>query len=236
MKLTCLIIDDEELARNILEAYAAKIDNLEVVRKCKNAKEAAAILEKEKVDIMFLDIQMPQMTGLEFLRQLSNPPKVIFTTAFSHYALEGYELEVVDYLLKPIGFERFQKAVEKTQILLNNSRKARAYETSQEFAEQFIMVKEGYNHHKIYLKDIYYIQAMQEYSAYHTVQGRVLELKTLSKVIHALPDAHFVRIHRSYVVARAAVKKQAGNEVILENGSSIPIGKTYRGRIRPGRF
>ncbi|MEZ4849150.1 MAG: response regulator, partial [Bacteroidia bacterium] len=112
MKLSCLIIDDEELARNILEAYAAKIDNLEVVGKCKNAKEAAVILEKEKIDIMFLDIQMPQMTGLEFLRQLPNPPKVIFTTAFSHYALEGYELEVVDYLLKPIGFERFQKAVE----------------------------------------------------------------------------------------------------------------------------
>ena len=191
MNLKCLIVDDEQLARDMLEAYALRISGLEVIGKCKHANEAHDFLKNTDIDLMLLDIQMPNMTGLEFLRKIKHPPMVIFTTAYSDYALESYELEVVDYLLKPIGFDRFEKAIIKAQNLLKNAQKAKAFEESEAFPDQFLIVKEGYNHHKIFWKDILYIKAMQEYSAYHTRHGRILELKTLSHVIKTLPNEHF---------------------------------------------
>ena len=228
MTLRCLIIDDEQLAREMLAAYATQIIGLHVVEKCKNTAEAAKILQKEQIDLLLLDIQMPRMTGTEFLRQLNNPPKVIFTTAFANYALEGYELEVVDYLLKPIGFDRFETAITKVRDLVKTEKKALAFEGEQTFETQFILVKEGYNHHKILLKDILYITAMREYVQYHTAHGRIMELKSISKVNNLLPDSHFIRIHRSYIVAKSAVLGHDKNVLLLEDDVRLAMGKTYK--------
>ena len=224
----CLIVDDEQLAREMLEAYCLRVPGLTVAAKCKSAAEAAAVLAREKIDLIFLDIQMPQLNGTEFLRRLPDPPKVIFTTAFSDYALEGFELEVTDYLLKPIGFARFEKAVQKALETLAKEQKALSFEEQQSFDNQFIMVKQGYDHHKVFLKDILYIAALREYVQYHTRQGKFMELKPISKVEKELPGERFLRIHRSYIVARSAVEGQVGGCFLLANGDQLPIGKTYR--------
>jgi len=231
MNLQCLIVDDEQLAREMLEAYALRALELKVIAKCKSAAEAQACLSENKIDLLFLDIQMPRMTGVDFLRQLPNSPKVIFTTAYSDYALEAYELEVVDYLLKPIGFDRFEKAVNKVKELLSTEQKALAFENGQAFETQIILVKEGYNHHKVFLKNILYIAAMREYVQYHTPTGKLMELKALSEVDKALPSAHFIRIHRSYIVAKSAVKGHEQNSLLLQNGIALPLGKTYKQQV-----
>lgn len=231
MNLQCLIVDDEQLARDMLEAYTMKIENLNVVAKCKNASEAQAYLSEGSIDLLLLDIQMPRMTGVDFLRQLSNPPKVVFTTAYADYALEGYSLEVTDYLLKPIGFERFEKAIIKVQNLLEIEQKAQSFESMQSFDNQFILVKEGHNHSKIFLKDIFYITALREYVQYHTTKGRILELKSISKVEKMLPVSHFIRIHRSHIVAKSAVEGHKGNQLFLSNEAVLTLGKTYKQEV-----
>ncbi len=228
MNPQCLIIDDEQLARDMLEAYALRIPELKVIAKCKSTAEAQACLSENKIDLLFLDIQMPRMTGVEFLRQLTSKPKVIFTTAYSHYALEGYELEVVDYLLKPIGFERFEKAVNRAKELLSTEQKAQAFEDEQTFEHQFLIIKDGYNHQKVFLKDIFYISAMREYIQYHTKIGKVMELNSLLSIENSLPDTHFIRIHRSYIIAKPALKGHKKNFLVLQNDITLPLGKTYK--------
>lgn len=231
MKIKCLIIDDEQLARDLLEAYVKEIPDLEVLAKCKNALEAEKILQSEKVDLLFLDIQMPLKSGIDFLRQLRNPPKVILTTAFKEYALEGYELEIVDYLLKPIGFERFKIAVSKVNELLLLEHKAQAFEHSQSFEQQYLLVKVGHNHQKVLLKDILYISAMREYVQYHSKQARLMELRSISSVEAILPQSHFLRIHRSFIIQKSAVIKHQGNKLFLKDGVSLSIGKTYKKKV-----
>ena len=236
MKIQCLIIDDEQLARDMLEVYAARIPELVVIAKCKSAVIAQPYLIRHKIDLLFLDIQMPGMTGLDFLRQLEEPPKVIFTTAYSDYALESYELEVVDYLLKPIGFNRFEKAVDKAKQLFSITHKAQAFDDGQTFESRFLLVKEGYNHHHVYLKDIRYILAMREYVQYHCVGEKIMELKPISVVEDLLPSSHFIRVHRSYIVAKREVIGQDKNNLILKSGELIPLGKTYKKRVLASLF
>lgn len=236
MKIQCLIIDDEQLARNMLEAYAARIPDLEVVAKCKSAANALPYLIKNKIDLLFLDIQMPGMTGIDFLRQMQEPPKVIFTTAYSDYALESYELKVVDYLLKPIGFDRFEKAVDNAKQVLSTEQKAQAFDDEQTFESRFLLVKEGYNHHHVYLKDIRYIIAMREYVQYHCVDGKIMELKSISAIETLLPFSYFIRIHRSYIVAKSEVSGQDRNNLLLKNGELLPLGKTYKKHVLRSLF
>lgn len=231
MKLQCLIIDDEQLAREMLEAYAKRIPDLEVVGRCKSATEAADFLNQYRVDFLLLDIQMPKLTGIDLLRQLTHPPKVILTTAYADYALEGYELEVVDYLLKPIGFGRFAKAISKVKELLATEQKAEAFEHQQAFDKQFLHIKEGYDRHKIFLKDIHYIEAMREYVLYHTTSGSRMELRSLTKLEKELPTDHFTRIHRSYIVANALVRGRERNIILLNDNIRLPIGKTYKKQV-----
>ena len=231
MTINCLIVDDEQLARDMLEVYANQIPCLKVVGKCKSAQQAERFLSKHKVDLLLLDINMPRTSGIEFLRQLKAPPKVIFTTAYSDYTLEGYALEVVDYLLKPIGFKRFQKAVHRAEVLLSTAQKAKAYDANQSFEKQFILIKEGHNHHHIFLKDIQYIMAMREYVQYITTQGKFMELKSITKLEKALPTAHFIRIHRSYLVAKSEVQGHQQNTLRLKNDVMLPIGKTYKQKV-----
>lgn len=231
MKINCLLVDDEQLARDMLEAYSNRISFLNVIGKCKNTFEAAQLLEDEKIDLLLLDINMPRMSGIEFLRQSKKMPMVIFTTAYSEYALEGYELQILDYLLKPIGFDRFEKAIDKAKNLLLTTQKAGAFDANQTFETQFLMIKEGYDHHKVFLKDILFIVAMREYVQYHTTQGKILELKSISTVEKTLPPLHFIRIHRSYIVAIAAVAGQTGKCLRLKDDTLLPFGKTYKQRV-----
>ncbi|MEO1263294.1 MAG: response regulator transcription factor [Bacteroidota bacterium] len=236
MKINCLIADDEQLAREMLSAYSEKIDYLNIAGKCKNTKEIEAHLKNNKIDLILMDIQMPGETGIDFLQHLNNPPKIIFTTAFRKYAIEGYDLGVVDYLLKPIGWDRFEKAISKAKTLFETTKKAAIFDEESSFNQQSIIIKEGYELRKIYLKDIYFIEAMREYAAYYTTTGKHLELKSLTKVQETLSDNYFIRIHRSFIINRSKVKVQCEKTITLLNDVKIPIGKTYRKQVPRNLF
>lgn len=232
MIIKCLIVDDEQLAREMLQAYIHKIPGLELVALCKSAYEAQAVLSKEKVDLMFLDIQMPQQSGLDFLKHLgANKPDVIFTTAYPNYAVQGFELEVVDYLLKPISFARFEQAVQKIVKTIDITYKANLFEQQQELQEQFLMVHSEHKHRKIFLKDIIYIESLKEYVRYHTTQGKIIELNSMKRLEADLPNQQFIRIHRSYIVALPQIQSYQNGNIILKLPLELPIGKTYKKTI-----
>lgn len=231
MNINCLIVDDEQLARDMLEAYAKRIPFLNIIGKCKSPVEAMSSLKKQQVDLILLDINMPKMSGVDFIKQLPERPLIIFTTAYSEYTLVGFELQVVDYLLKPIGFNRFQKAIQRAFTLLSNANKARAFDSNQTFEQEYLLVKEGYNHHQVFLKDIIYVMAMREYVQYHTTSGKIMELKSISSIEKVLPAEYFIRIHRSYIVARPFVKGHEQNALLLNNNISLPLGKTYKQKV-----
>lgn len=229
--INCLIVDDEQLGRDMLESYAHRIPTLNVLHKCKSAKEAQTHLDKEEVQLILLDIQMPRLSGIDFLKQLENPPAVIFTTAYANYALEGYELNIVDYLLKPISFERFKKAVNKVLEQLELQSKANAFDQQEHFEEDFLVIHADHQHHKIFLKDIIYIESLKEYVRYHYTQGKLLELNALKKVAQQLPSEHFMQIHRSYIVSVAHVQSYKNGNIVLKTGLELPIGKTYKKEV-----
>jgi DNA-binding LytR/AlgR family response regulator len=231
MKVRTLVVDDEKHARKMLENYVLRFSNLELVATFANTKDTQSCLLQQQIDLIFLDIQMPKQTGIEFLKQLTAPPQIVFTTAFQDYALEGYELNVLDYLLKPIGFNRFNQAVQKAIHHFSNKEKIVAYEIQKNYDNQFIIIKEGFTHHKIFLKDLLYISSMQEYVQYHTTKGKHMELNSLTNLEKILPTTHFVRIHRSYIISKSAVNSKATKQITLNNGKVLPIGKTFKGKI-----
>lgn len=231
MALTCLILDDELWARELLRAYCERIGDIEVRATCCEVYAAKKYLEEQSVDVILLDIEMPQEQGLTLLDGLSQFPQIIFTTAYSHYAVKGFELGATDYLVKPIGFQRFKQAIDRARARLNQT-------TAQPrpASDASIWVREGYTDRKIQLADIEYVEAMREYVAYHTMLGRILELKPLSRVAAALPSDQFIRIHRSYIVARQAVVQVSAQQVTLRDNRSLPIGKTYRQKMSLAQF
>ncbi len=225
--LRCIIVDDEELARTLLENYVSKMPNLELVAKCKNPLEAMAVLQSEKIDLMFLDIQMPELTGVEFLKTMNDKPMVIFTTAYADYALEGYALDVVDYLLKPFGLDRFIQAVNKAVARTSGESEK---ETTSATKKNYLLVKSEHKVHKIYFEDINYIQGMREYVAFHTPEGRILSLNALKKLELELPSDEFIRIHKSYIVPIKKIKTLEGN--LLHIGKEkLPIGAMYKDAV-----
>jgi DNA-binding LytR/AlgR family response regulator len=230
-ELTCLIVDDEELARTLLENYVNRLPYLNLVGKCSNPIEALQLLQRQSVDLIFLDIQMPEMIGTDFLKSLSQKPMVIFTTAYAEYALEGYELNVVDYLLKPFPFERFLKAVNKASDLAKLKSKEGSNSTisseSSTNEKNYILVKSEHKVHRIFFDDIQYIQSMREYVAYYTPKGRILSLGSLKKLETDLPKNQFLRIHKSYIIAKSKVSTLEGNMVYIGK-EKIPIGASYR--------
>jgi len=228
--LKVILVDDEPLALDVLEAHVAKMPELEIVAKCNNAIEANEALGKFHVDLMFLDIQMPQLTGIELLKSLTNPPMVIFTTAYSDYALEGFELNVVDYLLKPISFERFFKAVNKAIEKF----KSQSSEVSFQGEEPFFFVKADKKLIKVNFDDILYIEGLKDYVIIRQNESRVITLQTMKSLEEKLPASIFKRIHRSYIMNIKQIKAIVGNMVeITEKGQSkhIPIGKNYRDEL-----
>jgi len=230
-----IIVDDEQLARKLVEEYLGRLDNFEVAGSFNNPLDAISFLQKEKVDVLFLDIQMPQISGLELLKTLSHKPLVIIISAYQQYALEGFELDVVDYLLKPVRFERFLKAIVKTTELLE-LRKGRG-EVAVQLTEpqiesmtsvkDYITVKSDKKLHRINFDDMLYIEGLREYLNFYTTDGRIIVLKTFKELEAELPADRFIRIHKSYMVNRQKVKALKGN--LLEVGDAdLPIGKTYK--------
>lgn len=228
--INVLIVDDEPLAQDVIEAHVSRIPELHLVQKCNNALEATEALQVHDIDLMFLDIQMPQLTGVDFLKTLDNPPMVIFTTAYANYAVEGFELNALDYLLKPISFDRFEKAVEKAkeQILL---RKA-----SVEPAESVdhMYVKSDKKLVRVKYTDIIYIEGLKDYVIIRTDTGRLITLQTMKSLEDKLPAKLFRRVHRSYIVGVSRIHAIEGNMVeVFEKGQAkhIPIGKNYRDEL-----
>lgn len=222
--INCLVVDDEPIAREGIMEYIRQIDYLNPVAQCKSAAEAAGLLQKHKIDLIFLDIQMPKLTGIEFLKALADPPLVIFTTAYSEYALEGFELDVVDYLLKPISFARFLKSVEKAQNYLH----ARSKEVS--ITQDFFFIKCNSKIEKILMADVIYIEAMANYVIIHTRQKKYITYLTFSGIEEQLPTELFVRIHKSFLVAISAIQTIDGNEVITST-MRLPLSKNYRNDV-----
>ena len=215
------------LAQNVLESYLQKTEALELVAICNNALEAKEILNKHEVDLMFLDIQLPGMTGLNFLRSLSNPPLVVLTTAYSEYAVESYEFNIIDYLLKPVSFERFCKAISKIEdgrlfterAKINNSVPA-----------NHIFIKSNGKFFKVNFSEIVYIEGMKDYLKIHTREYKLVTLHTMNEMENLLPANQFIRIHKSYIAAIANIKSIYGNSIETEN-QTIPIGANYKEKV-----
>lgn len=231
-KFNCLVIDDEELARDLLENFIGRLPHLALLGKCRDPFEALNVLSSQPVDLLFLDIQMPGMTGMEFLRTLKNKPLVVFTTAYSEFAIESYNVDATDYLLKPFSFERFVQAVNKATDLLS-LRKAAAGSPTPSAAvtapatKDFILVKSEHKVHRLRYEDIAYVEGMREYVAYHTPNGRILSLNSLKSLEEELPADQFLRIHKSYIVAMGKISAIEGNQVVIGK-EKLPIGASYR--------
>lgn len=220
-----LIIDDEPLALDILESYIAKLPDLELVGRCDNALDANERLQQGDIDLIFLDIQMPQMTGIEFLKSLRNPPKVVFTTAYAEHAVEGFELNAIDYLMKPIAFDRFFTAVNKVKEVMPKSVK------DSKNTEDFFFVKADKKLVKIHYSEILYIEGLKDYVIIKKEEGRVIALQTMKSLEAKLPSNQFMRVHRSFIINIGKIKAVVGNTIELkESGQtkSIPIGKNYK--------
>ncbi len=219
-----LIVDDEPLALDILETYINKLADMELVAKCDNAIDASEIIRNEEIDLVILDIKMPQMTGIDLVKSLSNPPKIVFTTAFEEFAVDGFELNAVDYLMKPVAFERFLKAINKVKDSLGTK-------TNQAQGEDFFFVKADKKLVKIHFNEILYIEGLKDYVIIKKEVGRVIALQTMKSLEAKLPDNIFMRVHRSYIVNIQKIKAVVGNAIeIVESNQPkhIPIGKNYK--------
>lgn len=222
----CLIVDDEPMARKGLEEYVREIDFLSLVASCENPVKAAAYVNQQVVDLLFLDIHMPKLSGIEFLRALKNPPLVIFTTAFSEYALEGYSLDVVDYLVKPITFDRFMKSAQKAFELHQLKRKADHRETGTDY----FFIKCDSKYEKIFFSDVCYIEALQNYSVIHVGGRKLITYITLSSLENQLPNDRFLKVHKSFVISIPQIKAIEGNEILIGQ-ARIPISRNLKDEV-----
>jgi DNA-binding LytR/AlgR family response regulator len=231
MKYQCLIVDDEPIAQQILESYISQIDSLHIAGKCSNAFEALNVLHQEQIDILFLDIKMPSLSGLEMLKTLQNPPKAILTTAFSEFGVESYEFGIVDYLLKPISFERFLKAVNK--IVIPKSANLEKEENEEKLSSDptFIFFKADKKIHKYYFSEILFIEGSGNYVKIHTKNDKpLMVLDKLIELYDKLPQKNFIRVHKSFIVNVSHIQKIEGNMLKIQD-KSIPISATYKQKL-----
>jgi DNA-binding LytR/AlgR family response regulator len=227
MKLNCLIIDDEPFARKGLEEHVQGIDFLHCVASCENALKAMSYLNEQKIDLIYLDIHMPKVSGIDFLKSLKNPPLTILTTAYSDYALEGYSLDVIDYLVKPITFERFLKASQKAMEIFQLKVRAEQGSTPQ---LDYFFVRCDRKFEKVFFRDVCYIEGLQNYAVIHETNRKLITYITLSRLESQLPNNQFLKVHKSYLISIPHVKAIEGDEIILEN-ARIPIGRTVRDQV-----
>jgi DNA-binding LytR/AlgR family response regulator len=227
MSYTCLIVDDEQLARRLLKEFVSKIPMLELKGMCKSPLEAMDILSSQHIDIMFLDIQMPDITGVEFIKSLQHKPATIFTTAYSEYALEGYQLDVIDYLVKPFPLDRFIKAVNKAIEYIDLKRNATNNNQQKDTDSNHLLLHADHKIYKVALDDIRYIEGLKEYVSYFTNEKRIIVLQSLKSIEESLPPDKFIRVHRSYIVPIDKIKTLDGNQVQIGD-KLIPIGRSYK--------
>ena len=227
--IRCLIIDDEPIARKGLETYVAKLGTLQQVASCDGALEARKVMESQPIDLIFLDIQMPDLTGIEFLKTMINPPLVIITTAYSNFALEGYELDVLDYLLKPISFERFIASVNKAKDYLELQYRAKT-KTGAEFVHDFVFVKCGNRYEKIMYDDILFVEAMQNYVTIFTSRQKYITHITFKAVESHLPSSRFLKVQKSYIINVTKIDSIEGTTITIGK-NVIPISRDNREEI-----
>lgn len=231
--LNVLIVDDEPLALDVLETYIEQMPDLHLVQRCSNALEANEALKNHDIDLMFLDIQMPQLTGIDFVKTLTKPPMVVFTTAYANYAIQGFDLNALDYLLKPISLERFMKAVNKAidqaELIEREIQGPAGIESS-----EFFFVKADKKLIKVNFDDILYIEGLKDYVIIRLKTSRVITLQTMKSLEEKLPQGRFKRIHRSYIVGMDKILAIEGNMVeVMEKDRPklLPIGKNYRDEL-----
>ena len=225
--MRCLIIDDEPLAIELLEDFVSKVPSLILIASCSNAIEASAILQSEKVDLIFSDIEMPDFSGIDFIKSLDIKPLFVFTTAYSHYAVEGFNLNAVDYLVKPIPFHRFLKAVNRAQELFNFKCENEVVPEIKSTPSDFIFVKSEYENVKVDLNSIRYIEGLKDYIKIYTdIPKPILTLNSLKAFEEKLP-ANFIRVHRSYIVSLNHINSVQRNRIVIDK-IRIPIGQNYK--------
>lgn len=226
--IKCLIVEDEPLAAKVLEKYIARLDHLQLVGKAENAVEAFNILNSKAVDLLFLDIKMPQITGTDFLRSLRNPPAVVFTTAYRDFALEGFELAAIDYLLKPISFERFMTAVSRFQYPTSESNVAIGNKTEDRVTgQEFIFVREDKRMKKVMLSDILFVESIKDYVKIITPNSGILTYLKMGYLEENLPNDRFIRVHKSYIANINAIQAFSATEIEIAD-TMIPIGRYYK--------
>jgi two-component system LytT family response regulator len=236
-KIRCLVVDDEPLALDILAKYINQLPSLTLIGTCTDPLEALSLIQQDKIDLVFIDIQMPSLTGIQFLRVVNGKCKAILTTAYSEYAMEGYELDVIDYLLKPISFERFLKAVQKASGRFQTNQVTssltpeipKPIEAKPPVTEQqldFIFVKTEYKIIKLSLSSILYIEGLKDYVSIYTTDERILSLQTMKKMEELLPSNRFVRVHKSYIVSLEKINSIERQRIFIGR-NTIPIGESY---------
>lgn len=228
-KYNVIIVDDEYLAQKLLQDYVSKVDSLQLVATCSNAFEAMNALKNNQVDIMFLDIQMPDLTGLDLVKSLEHKPAIVFTTAYSDYAVDAFNLSVVDYLLKPFDFPRFIQAINKAigaDVSVVETKTAESQDVVSP-SNDFITVKADYKLYKINFDDLLFIEGQHEYVTFHTVQRRITALFALKELEELLPKARFIRVHKSYIVSFKHIQDLDKSDVTVA-GNKIPVGASYR--------
>ena len=214
MKISCIIIDDEPSSQNVLISFINKIDYLELKHVCNDALEALEYLKNNTIDLLFLDINMPQLSGISFYKSLQNPPKVIFTTAYSEYAIEGFDLDALDYLLKPFSFDRFVKAGSKTKDLKANFKES-------------IVIKSDKKLHQVKIEDILYLESIGDYIKVHINNSYLITYKTLKGMFKELPKSNFKQVHKSFIINNKKLDYIEGNTVII-NSNKIPLGQKFK--------
>jgi len=235
MKIKCLVIDDERLAREYLKTYISKVTHLELLGEFNSPLKAINLIKSGNVDLIFLDIHMPDINGVDFLRTINNPPDVIFTTAYQQYAIEGFNLNVTDYLLKPFSFERFLQAVNKipdkyTETSLSSENQKPLLPSQTSFGNSYLTIRADRKFYKINFSDLNYIEGQKAYVTFHTTNKNITALASLKELEESLPKKEFIRIHKSYIVSIREILTLEGN--ILEiPGVRLPVGKMYKDKV-----
>ncbi len=235
MKLGCVIIDDEHLARQYLKDYVSKVPFLELKGDFNSPLKALDLLKSNQIDLMFLDIEMPEISGIDFLKTLDRQPRVILTTAYREYALEGYELDVSDYLLKPFSFDRFLKAVNKVSDLIHQEKQLlpetmQNESTSPELHDEYLIIRADRKYYKINYDDLILIEGQKAYVTFHTTGKKITALASLRELEDKLPEKQFIRIHKSYIVSIKRIRSLDGSDIEIHN-RCLPVGKSYRKKV-----
>lgn len=230
--INCLIIDDEQAAIDVLKIYINSVPSLKLVAESLGPVEALEIVYTQKIDLIFIDIQMPELSGLDFIKLTKGRSKFILTTAYKQYALEGYEHNVVDYLLKPISFERFLQAIQKVQdmmipVILPQEQQP----TTNSKSEDYVFIKTDNRMQKVNFAEILFVEGLGNYVTIHTTKGKFVTLLNVKDLEENLPSEMFMRVHRSYIISLGKIEFVEGNQIFLDKDTSIPLGETYKNQL-----